>query len=63
MEKYIVSNIEWDGEGSEELPTEVEMNVPDLEDDYEKVEWISDRLSNRFGYCHKGFSTTPELSE
>ena len=36
--------------------------VPNTLTEYEEVEqFISDEISNRTGYCHKGFSTTPEI--
>lgn len=31
---------------------------------YEDIEYfISEEISNRTGYCHEGFSTTPEIPQ
>ena len=63
--EYKVTDIEYDTDGEEiDLPKELSINVPDdLEEDYDKVEFISDEISNITGFCHKGFSTIPTLSE
>lgn len=59
---YIVTNIQWDG--GDDLPKEMIVQVPDhITDDYDKVEFISDLITNETGYCHKGFCTEPEIKE
>lgn len=61
---YEVTNISYDIDIIEELPTELTIEVPDdLETDYEKMEFISDEISNITGFCHFGFCTDPILCE
>ena len=60
---YTVTNIEYDTEDVTNLPTTLEIEVDDDLDNYEKVEYISDEISNRTGFCHKGFATTPNIEE
>lgn len=61
--KYKVTNIDYDTDGEEiELPTELEIDVPtNITDGYEIEEYISDEISNTSGFCHKGFTVTPEI--
>lgn len=57
--EYAVSNIEWDAN----LPKSVVVNVPyDVVDaGYDEVEeYISDYLSDKYGFCHYGFEC-PQL--
>ncbi len=63
--EYQVTDIVYETDGAKViLPKEMSINVPDdLEDDYSKIEFISDEISNITGFCHKGFSTTPSLQE
>lgn len=66
LNPYDVTNIEWDGEEEEisHLPTEMIVHVPNkMDDDFEVFDFISETLSNLFGFCHMGFSTKPELNE
>ena len=57
-----ISNIKWD-EDMADLPTSTELKVPmsifeNIEpNEYEEIasEYMSDELSNKFGFCHKGF--------
>jgi len=59
---YTVSNIIWDN--GDHLPTQMEVDVPSyVESSYDKVEFISDYITNTTGYCHCGFSLTPEIEE
>lgn len=59
MRHYWVHDIDWDTEGEDvDLPTDVE--VPVDEDDAgisDEVleEYLSDWLSEEYGYCHRGF--------
>ena len=56
--EYIVENIDWDIDGYEEvldsLPAQLTVLVPNDEEDPE--EYISDYLSDEYGYCHNGFT-------
>lgn len=62
IRKYTVTNIKYDTDGEDiDLPTELEIEIPDDMEDDEIEEYISDEISNRTGFCHKGFSTTPEI--
>ncbi len=61
--KYTVTNIKYDTDGQKiDLPTKMEMEIPDDVEDDEIEEYISDEISNRTGFCHLGFETTPEIS-
>jgi hypothetical protein len=55
--KKTVYNIEYDTDGEAvELPTELEIEVPDDLTAQEDIEdYLSDEISNVTGYCHKGF--------
>jgi hypothetical protein len=67
--KYLITGIKYDTDGVSAqklgLPTKMEIIVPDEEHTcYEDIEYfISEEISNRTGYCHEGFSTTPEIPE
>lgn len=60
---YIVTNIKYDTDGAKvKLPKTLTITVPeDISDPDEVAEYISDEISNETGYCHMGFSTTPEI--
>lgn len=61
--KYIVTDIKYDTDGEDiSLPKELEIEVPnELEDGYDIEEFISDEISNQTGFCHTGFTTSPEI--
>lgn len=63
--EYLITNIEYDTDGRKpKLPKELKIVVPDDVQGYEEIEqFISDEISNRTGYCHKGYATTPEIPE
>jgi len=63
--KYKVTNITYDTDGENiELPETLDIDVPDnINDPYERVEYISDEISNITGFCHKGFTTEPQINE
>lgn len=62
--KYLVTNIKWDTDGEDvDLPTNITVDVDDALDDYQKVEVISDYITDQTGFCHLGFSTEPPLNE
>lgn len=62
---YVITNIEYDTEGHKpKLPKRMTIAVPAHVKGYEEIEtFISDTISNRTGYCHKGFATTPKIPE
>lgn len=55
--KKTVYNIGYDTDGEVvELPTELEIEVPDDLTEQEDIEdYLSDEISNVTGFCHKGF--------
>ncbi len=61
--KYLVTKIDYDTDGVKvKLPKKLVIEVPnDIEDKDEKIEFISDEISNITGFCHKGFEVTPEI--
>lgn len=64
--KYTVTNIQYDtDEQKVDLPKTMEVIVPDDEHTcYEDIEYfISEEISNRTGFCHLGFATTPEIPQ
>ena len=54
---YTVSEIEYDTDGEEvDLPEILTIKVPnDCVNEEEVYLYISDEISNRTGFCHKGF--------
>jgi hypothetical protein len=57
--KYTVTVIGYAGDSSEidELPTTLEIIVPDeITDEDELIDYIGDEISNETGFCHYGFS-------
>lgn len=62
--KVKVNDIKWDTDGEEvELPKNLIMEIwhkelDDVNDDFELEEYISDTLSNMYGFCHFGFKFT-----
>jgi uncharacterized protein YdeI (YjbR/CyaY-like superfamily) len=60
---YEVSDIKYDTDGEEvDLPKTLTITVPDdIVDEVEMEEYISDEISNITGFCHKGFTTDPEI--
>ncbi len=65
MAKFIVTNIKYDTDGQKvKLPKTLEVIVPDDAEGYDEIEqYISDAISNETGFCHLGYSTTPEIPE
>ena len=61
-----VHDIKWDtdGEAADGLPVYIsKLEVPaDIKTLDDAEEWVSDKVTEIGGYCHKGFSCTPELS-
>lgn len=62
---YTITNIKYDTDGIKvKLPKEMTITVPSDVHGYEDIEtFISDEISNRTGFCHEGFATTPEIPE
>lgn len=65
MRKFAITNIQYDTDGEDvNLSAEMEIEVPEHLEGYEEIEqFISDEISNRTGFCHRGFATTPEITE
>ena len=64
--KYTITNIKYDTDGAKvKLPKRMTITIPDdVDKNYDDVEtYISDEISNKTGFCHKGFATTPEIPE
>lgn len=61
--EFIVTDIKYDTDGEQvDLPKELKILVPEIVEGYEEIEeFISDEISNITGFCHFGFSTTPEI--
>ena len=59
--KIKFSNIKWDCEESDEfdyLPTAFETEIEEADEydnEEELADFLSDWLSDEYGYCHKGF--------
>jgi hypothetical protein len=63
--KYQVTDIMYDTDGKKiNLPAILVIDVPDgkFDDDSDIEQYISDEISNITGFCHTGFSLTPELN-
>ena len=60
---FVVSEIIWDTDDEEiDLPKSITVEVPaDLKDDQEKDEYISDYITEKTGFCHKGYVLDHEL--
>jgi len=56
--KKTVFAIQYDTDGeSVDLPAEMEIEIPiDITEPDDVVDYLSDEISNRTGYCHFGFS-------
>lgn len=61
--EFVITDIKYDTDGEKvDLPNELKVSVPDELESYEEIEeFISDEISNITGFCHYGFSTTPEI--
>lgn len=55
--KYLAYDISWDTDGEDvDLPAEVEVEVPaEIVDFGDEEYYISDWLSDEYGFCHNGF--------
>lgn len=64
---YTISDIEYDTDGEDypTLPKEIKVVVNHNEySTYEEIEeYLSDQISIQTGFCHKGFTTSPEIKE
>lgn len=61
--KYVITDIEYDAENTSDLPKELEIEVDVDLSACDKIEFISERISEITDRCHFGFSTTPEINE
>lgn len=55
---YLITNIDYDTENLDDLPSSLRIKVASSLDEQEKNEFISNEISNITGFCHKGFSAT-----
>jgi hypothetical protein len=58
MAKAFITDILWDTETKAELkilPKKVELELPEM-DEEDIADYISDELSDTYGYCHNGFA-------
>lgn len=60
--KYTVTNIDYDTDDKDGLPKSLVIEVSDDLDMYDAEQYISDEISNQTGFCHKGFTTTPDIN-
>jgi hypothetical protein len=61
--RVVVSDIQYDSDGVQGLPPQLQMNIPEsILTQEEAEEFVSDEISNITGFCHLGFTCTPELS-
>lgn len=65
MRTVSVHDIEWDTDGEDVDGLPVFVNALEIPEDVttleEAQEWVSDKISDIGGFCHLGFSCTPEL--
>lgn len=73
--KALVTNIQWDVDAPADLnhlPVHMELNIsvdslslnPDIDEIEEAVgEEVSDRITNKTGFCHKGYDVTFTVSD
>lgn len=61
---YKVTDISYDTDGQKiELPRTLDIEVHDEMPMDERLDYISDEISNLTGYCHFGFNTLPKINE
>ena len=54
--KIIITNISWDTDGEKvKLPTELYLNFLDMSKEDIDDDFLSDYLSDTYGWCHNGF--------
>ena len=59
---YKVIGIKYDTDGAKvKLPKTMNIEVDNNLSDDEKLDFISDEISNRTGFCHFGFNTIPTI--
>lgn len=70
--KVTLTDIVYDldnGDGDElvetnELPSTIEVTLPESIDNYEDaIDFLSEYITDETGFCHNGFSETPDLEE
>ena len=65
IKKVTVTDIMWDtdGEKVDGLPVQILIEIPtSIKNRDDAEEYVSDKVSEVGGFCHEGFSCTPELS-
>jgi len=61
--KYVVTDIIYDTDDTTNLPKELTIKVlKDIGDDCDKLEIISEEISNITGFLHKGFVVNPKIN-
>lgn len=66
---FNITDIDWDVDNEEDfdnLPTEVAVEVDDtmvddIDDDDEIIAYVSEYLSDTYGFCHNGFTIDADL--
>lgn len=66
--KFVIKNIKWDTDGDEEvfesLPQKISfpnsnfdkwLGKQETDDEEELADWVSDFISDEYGFCHDGF--------
>jgi hypothetical protein len=60
---YLVHNIQYDAYNDSDLPETITIEVDNYLSPEDKIEYISDKISEITGFCHFCFNTTPEIKE
>lgn len=62
--KYIVSDIIYDTDGEDvDLPSELTIEVPDDVEQDDIEEYIGDKISDKTGFCHIGYTVEPPINK
>ena len=62
MNEYHISNVQWDFDDEDDydetpdVPTEFDIEIPDDEMFDDEEETISDFITEKYGWLHKGFT-------
>ena len=57
MKQITVTNIQYDTDDIEiDLPTTLDIDIPEDLEDEDIQDYLSDEISNRTGFCHFGFT-------
>jgi hypothetical protein len=62
VKDYKVVNIEYDTDGENvDLPKEFTFSIPSNLDGEDKLEMVSEMITEETGFCHLGFNTIPKI--